>query len=187
MLYAVVGTGRPPLLEDYRQHLLFMTAKHDVSVLFVCLGNICRSPLGEGVLAHRLEQEGLSDRVRVDSAGTGAWHQGEPPDPRSTDVAMRHGITLRGRARLVRAEDFQEFDHIFAMDRANLRDLGYLESEGDGDATLSLFRTFDPDPDEDLDVPDPYYGGPDGFDLMFEMVDRTCAAFVEHLVSELST
>jgi len=87
----------------------------------------------------------------------------------------------------VRAEDFQEFDHIFAMDRANLRDLGYLESEGDGDATLSLFRTFDPDPDGDLDVPDPYYGGPDGFDLMFEMVDRTCAAFVEHLVSELST
>jgi protein-tyrosine phosphatase len=97
----------------------------------VCLGNICRSPLGEGVLAHRLEQEGLSDRVRVDSAGTGAWHQGEPPDPRSTDVAMRHGITLGGRARLVRAEDFQEFDHIFAMDRANLRDLGYLESESD--------------------------------------------------------
>ena len=168
MSYAVVGTGRPPLLEDSRQHLLSMTAKHDVSVLFVCLGNICRSPLGEGVLAHRLEQKGLSDRVRVDSAGTGAWHQGEPPDPRSTDVAMRHGITLRGRARLVRAEDFQEF-------------------EGDGDATLSLFRTFDPDPDGDLDVPDPYYGGPDGFDLMFEMVDRTCAAFVEHLVSELST
>ena len=187
MSYAVVGTGRPPLLEDSRQHLLSMTAKHDVSVLFVCLGNICRSPLGEGVLAHRLEQKGLSDRVRVDSAGTGAWHQGEPPDPRSTDVAMRHGITLRGRARLVRAEDFQEFDHIFAMDRTNLRDLGYLESEGDGDATLSLFRTFDPDPDGDLDVPDPYYGGPDGFDLMFEMVDRTCAAFVEHLVSELST
>ena len=81
-----------------------MTAKPDVSILFVCLGNICRSPLGEGVLAHRLEQEGLSDRVRVDSAGTGAWHEGEQPDPRSTDVAMRHGITLRGSARLVRAE-----------------------------------------------------------------------------------
>ena len=73
------------------------------------------------------------------------------------------------------------------MERTNLRDLGYLESESDGGATLSLFRTFDPDPDGDLDVPDPYYGGPDGFDLMFAMVDRTCAAFVEHLVSELST
>ena len=164
-----------------------MTANHDVSVLFVCLGNICRSPLGEGVLAHRLEQEGLADRVRVDSAGTGAWHQGEAPDPRSAEVAKRNGIELRGRARRVRAEDFHDFDYIFAMDRSNLRDLRYLESESDGGAALALFREFDPHRDGDLDVPDPYYGGPDGFDLMFEMVDRTCAAFVEHLLSELST
>ena len=163
-----------------------MTAKHDVSVLFVCLGNICRSPLGEGVLAHRLEEEGLSDRVRVDSAGTGAWHEGEPPDPRSTDVAMRHGVVLRGQARPVRAEDFHEFDYIFAMDRSNLRDLRYLESESDGGAAPTLFRAFDPQQDGDLEVPDPYYGGPDGFDLMFDMIDRTSAAFVEHLVSELS-
>ena len=164
-----------------------MTAKHDVSVLFVCLGNICRSPLGEGVLAHRLEEEDLSERVRVDSAGTGAWHQGEPPDPRSTEVAMRHGIALRGRARRVSVEDFQEFDYIFAMDRTNLRDLRHLESQGEGGALLTLFREFDPHQDGNLDVPDPYYGGPDGFDLMFDMVDRTCAAFVEHLISELSS
>ncbi len=162
-----------------------MTAKHDVSVLFVCLCNICRSPLGEGVLAHRLEEEGLSDRVRVDSAGTGAWHQGEPPDPRSVEVAMRHGIALEGRARRVTVQDFHEFDYIFAMDRTNLRDLRYLESEGDARAVPTLFRDFDPRQDGDLDVPDPYYGGPDGFDLMFEMIDRTCAAFVEHLLSEL--
>jgi protein-tyrosine phosphatase len=164
-----------------------MTAKHDVSVLFICLGNICRSPLGEGVLAHRLAEADLSDRVRVDSAGTGAWHVGEPPDPRSTEVAMRHGIPLRGRARRVRAEDFNRFDYIFAMDRSNLRDLRHLESQGDGGALLTLFREFDPHPDGDLDVPDPYYGGADGFDLMFEMIDRTCAAFVEHLLSELSS
>ena len=164
-----------------------MTAKHDVSVLFVCLGNICRSPLGEGVLAHRLEEEDLSDRVRVDSAGTGAWHQGEPPDPRSTDVALRHGITLGGRARRVSVEDFHEFDYILAMDRSNLQDLRHLESQGEGGALLTLFREFDPQQDGDLDVPDPYYGGPDGFDLMFDMVDRTCAAFVEHLLSELSS
>ena len=164
-----------------------MTAKHDVSVLFVCLGNICRSPLGEGVLAHRLEEEDLSDRVRVDSAGTGAWHLGEPPDPRSVEVAMRHGIALRGQARSVSVEDFHEFDYIFAMDRTNLRDLRYLEGEGEGGARLSLFREFDPYQDRDLDVPDPYYGGPDGFDLMFDMVDRTCAAFIEHLISELSS
>ena len=164
-----------------------MTAKYDVSVLFVCLGNICRSPLGEGILAHRLEEEDLSNRVHVDSAGTGAWHQGDPPDPRSSEVAMRHGIALRGRARLVSVEDFHEFDYIFAMDRTNLRDLRHLESQGEGGALLTLFREFDPHRDGDLDVPDPYYGGPEGFDLMFDMVDRTCAAFIEHLLSELSS
>lgn len=163
-----------------------MTGKHDVSVLFVCLGNICRSPLGEGVLAHRLGNKGLTDRVRVDSAGTGAWHRGETPDPRSTEVAMHHGITLRGRARLVSVEDFHEFDYIFAMDRTNLQDLRHLESQTEGGALLGLFREFDPEQDGDLDVPDPYYGGADGFDLMFDMVDRTCAAFIEHLLSELS-
>ena len=164
-----------------------MTTRRDVSVLFVCLGNICRSPLGEGVLVHRLDEEGLSDRVSVDSAGTGAWHQGEPPDPRSTEVALRHGIPLRGRARRVRAEDFYDFDYIFAMDDDNLQDLRHLESQGDGGARLTLFREFDPVRDEPLDVPDPYYGGTDGFDVMFEMIDRTCAAFVEHLASELSS
>jgi protein-tyrosine phosphatase len=163
-----------------------MTAEYDVSVLYVCLGNICRSPLGEGVLAHRLEEEDLSSRVRVDSAGTGAWHLGEPPDPRSTEVALRHGIALRGLARRVSVEDFHEFDYIFAMDRANLQDLRHLESQVEEGARLNLFREFDPDKDGDLDVPDPYYGGPDGFDVMFDMIDRTCAAFVGHLVSELS-
>ena len=100
---------------------------------------------------------------------------------------MRHGIALRGRARRVSVEDFQEFDYIFAMDRTNLRDLRHLESQGEGGALLTLFREFDPHQDGDLDVPDPYYGGSDGFDLMFDMVDRTCAAFIEHLLSEFSS
>ena len=100
---------------------------------------------------------------------------------------MRHGITLRGRARCVSVEDFHEFDYILAMDRTNLEDLRHLESQGEGGALLTLFREFDPQQDGDLDVPDPYYGGADGFDLMFDMVDRTCAAFVEHLLSELSS
>ena len=164
-----------------------MTSKHDVSVLFVCLGNICRSPLGEGVLAHRLDQEGLSDRVRVDSAGTGAWHEGEPPDPRSVAAAARHGIPLRGGRRLGRVGACRGFACSLTVWEPNPGAWRYLESESDGGAALSLFRAFDPHQDGDLDVPDPYYGGPDGFDLMFEMVDRTCAAFVEHLLSELST
>ncbi len=134
---------------------------------------------------HRLQSTQRADEV----AGLGKGGPGSrvSADPRSTDVAMRHGVVLRGRARLVRAEDFQEFDYIFAMDGSNLRDLRYLESESDGGAALTLFRSFDPDQDGDLDVPDPYYGGPDGFDLMFDMVDRTCAAFIEHLRSELSS
>ena len=163
-----------------------MTAEYDVSVLYVCLGNICRSPLGEGVLAHRLEEEDLSSRVRVDSAGTGAWHLGEPPDPRSTEVALRHGIALRGLARRVSVEDFHEFDYIFAMDRANLQDLRHLESQVAEGARLNLFREFDPDKDGDLDVPDPYYGGLEGFGVMFDMIARPCATFVVHLVAERS-
>ena len=157
-----------------------------MSVLFVCLGNICRSPLAEGVLSHRLEEAGLSDRVHVDSAGTGAWHVGQAPDVRSIEVAERNGIVLQGRARRTRIEDFFEFDLVLAMDRSNLRDLKDLESGSGSDAAIRLFREFDSDPDGDPDVPDPYYGGQGGFDRVFEIVDRTCAALVDHLRRELA-
>ena len=162
-----------------------MTSTPEISVLFVCLGNICRSPLAEGVLAHRLEEAGLSDQVYVDSAGTGAWHAGQAPDARSAAVAERNGIELRGRARRVRIEDFFEFELVLAMDRSNLQDLKDLESGSGSEAAIRLFREFDPEQDGDPDVPDPYYGGPDGFQRVLEMVDRTCAALVDHLRREL--
>lgn len=149
------------------------------SVLFVCLGNICRSPLAEGVLLHLVEEAGLGDGVRVDSAGTGAWHVGERPDPRSLEVAERHGIELPGRARRVTEDDFHHFDRIVAMDRSNLSDLESLRPEG-ARATLSLLRDHDPDPGEG-EVPDPYYGGDDGFDRVYEMVRRSCAALLDDL------
>ena len=160
-------------------------ASHEYSVLFVCLGNICRSPLAEGVLLHHLKERGLEDRVRVDSAGTGAWHVGERPDPRSLEVAGRHGIELPGTARRVSEGDFFEFDRVFAMDRSNLRDLEGMSGGLEAEARVELFRDHDPDAGHDRDVPDPYYGGDDGFDRVFEMVDRTCRVLVDQIREEL--
>lgn len=152
-----------------------------VSVLFVCLGNICRSPLAEGVFRHRVESAGLQDRIHIDSAGTGGWHVGEPPDPRSRDVAAAHGVSLEGQsARRVAPGDFRTWDWIVAMDRSNLDDLVRLRERHGGDASVVLLRDFDPDPG-DGEVPDPYYGGPGGFDRVFEMVDRSCAALLERI------
>jgi len=153
-------------------------ASRQVSILFVCLGNICRSPLAEGVMEDLLAREGLADRVRVDSAGTGAYHVGESPDPRSVDVAERNGIELTGRARQVEPGDLEAFDYVVAMDRSNLRS---VEQLGDGRARIHLLREFDPDSPDDEDVPDPYYGGPGGFDRVYEMVDRSCRRLLERI------
>lgn len=154
------------------------------SILFVCLGNICRSPLAEGIFVHLARERGVEARVRVDSAGTGGWHVGDPPDPRSVEVARRNGIDLPGRARRVRAEDFGKFDLILAMDRSNLTDLERLRGAAAGRAELRLFRDFDPEAKSDLDVPDPYYGGPSGFDDVFAMVRRTCEGLLEELAED---
>jgi len=153
-----------------------------VSVLFVCLGNICRSPMAEGVFLGLVEDD---ERFVVDSAGTGAWHVGEPADGRARAVAQRHGIRLPSRARQVRPADFEEFDVIVAMDGSNVADLERLQESTGGDAVVKLFREFDPEaPPHDLDVPDPYYGGDDGFDRVFEMVDRAARGLKAHLESE---
>lgn len=157
-----------------------MPASPTTSVLFVCLGNICRSPLAEGVFAHLVESRGLEGRYRVDSAGTGAWHVGELPDPRSREVARRNGVTLPSRARQVTPADLEDFDVVVAMDRNNLDDLESLQSRNGGDARLVLMRDFDPEPGNG-EVPDPYYGGPDGFDKVYEMVHRSARGLLDHL------
>jgi len=156
-----------------------------VSVLFVCLGNICRSPLAEGVFLHLLEREEVAHRFQVDSAGTGAYHVGESPDPRSVDVARRNGITLRGKARQVEASDFRTFDYVLAMDRSNLQALESLRPD-EGGGALHLLRDFDShaDGDGDRDVPDPYYGGPGGFDRIYEMIDRSCRVLLEEILDD---
>ncbi len=156
----------------------------NLSVLFVCLGNICRSPLAEGVLRHLIHERGLEDRVKVDSAGTGAWHVGEGPDRRSVAVAREHGIELEGqRARQVKAVDFQVYDLVIAMDRENLRNLEDLR--GDDEADLHLLREFDAEAEEDLEVPDPYYGGPDGFNHVYRLVRRSCEALLDEVEGRL--
>lgn len=152
-----------------------------VRVLFVCLGNICRSPLAEGVFAALAGERGLAAHYRIDSAGTGGWHAGELPDPRSIDVARRNGIELTSRARKIALNDFDDFDQVIAMDRENLSDLtDLLRARGGGGAELHLLRQFDPEPG-DGQVPDPYYGGDDGFDRVYAMVHRSCTALLDHL------
>jgi protein-tyrosine phosphatase len=155
--------------------------REGVSVLFVCLGNICRSPMAEGVFRHRAREAGAED-LRVDSAGTGAWHAGEPPDPRSVAVARRHGVILEGRARQVEALDFQRFTLIVAMDADNLRELERQRAVVGGGAELRLLREWDPEAGAEREVPDPYYGGTDGFLTVFEMVDRSCRALLEEVL-----
>jgi protein-tyrosine phosphatase len=152
------------------------------SILLVCLGNICRSPLAEGVLRHLAAERGLGDRLRIDSAGTGGWHVGEPPDRRARAVAERHGIRLTGSARRVGTDDFSEFRLVLAMDRSNLRDLEALRDRSGGNGELRLLREFDPEADgDDLDVPDPYYGGPEGFERVFRMILRSAEGVLDAL------
>lgn len=147
------------------------------SVLFVCLGNICRSPLAEGIFRHQAETGGLADRFEVDSAGTGAYHSGEPPDSRSIAVAASHGIRLTGTARQVRADDFGRFDVIVAMDESNRRSLQRLRGGG---ARIVMMRDYDPQAG-DPDVPDPYYGGPGGFERVYRILERACAGLLDEL------
>ena len=139
-------------------------------VLFVCLGNICRSPTAHGVFSHQVSSAGLADRVLVDSAGTGAWHVGEPPDSRATAAARGRGYDLTPlRARQVRSGDFEEFDYILAMDRSNLSHLEAMRPGGYA-GHLGLFLDFHPSPPF-REVPDPYYGGEKGFEDVLDLIE----------------
>ena len=154
----------------------------ETRLLFVCLGNIIRSPLAEHLFDRAVAEAGLDGKFSVDSAGTAAYHIGESPDPRMRRTAAGHGLAYDGRARQVQPEDFERFDMILAMDRSNLRDLRALASTEEERAKVRLMRDFDPDPDEP-DVPDPYYGGPDGFEETFRIVERSVKGLLESLES----
>lgn len=152
-----------------------------VRVLFVCLGNICRSPMAEGLFADQVERSGLSDRFVIDSAGTSGHHAGERADGRMRATASGHGIALTTLARQLRTQDFGTFDFILTMDRSVHRDVLQLKAtRPGGKAEVILMRDFDADADT-LDVPDPYYGGAAGFEEVYQILLRSTAAFLAHL------
>ena len=153
-------------------------------LLFVCMGNICRSPTAEGVMRHVLLEAGLESSVEVDSAGTGAWHVGEPADGRARAAARRRRIELTTIARQVTRADLDEFDLVLAADAANRRDLLRLAGEDPGRrAKVRLLREFDSASLQagDLDIPDPYYGGGDGFEDVLDIVEAACRGLLGEL------
>lgn len=152
-------------------------------VLFVCLGNICRSPTAEGVMRHQLQQAGLAAQVAVDSAGTAAWHIGKAPDPRTCAAAAQRGYRLHElRARQVEAEDFARFDLILAMDHDNLRELQRLRPDSAGAELDLLLRRGGL---AEHEVPDPYYGGSDGFERVLDLVESACERLIEQIRERL--
>jgi protein-tyrosine phosphatase len=168
-----------------------MDRREPIRVCFVCLGNICRSPTAEAILRHllaeeeqqRIERDGVAPAespgripIEVESAGTGDWHVGELRDRRSRAVGERRGIPLSGRARQFTATDFARFHHVVAMDRKNLADLQAMAPDAAARAKLSLLRAHGPE--GELDVPDPYDGGEDGFDRVFDICLAGCRALL---------
>ena len=154
-----------------------MAASCNKKILFVCLGNICRSPTSEVILRHLVKEKGEDEKWEIDSAGTGDWHVGKRPDKRTLQTLKKHGISTEHRARVVTSKDFNKFDIIFAFDESNIRDLKDIRPKA-GKAELKLFGEWDPE--GVTNVEDPYYGDIEGFDVMFEHCFRCCKAFLEH-------
>ncbi|MGP0565265.1 low molecular weight protein-tyrosine-phosphatase [Nitrospina sp. 32_T5] len=152
-----------------------------IEICFVCLGNICRSPLAEGVFQHLVNSQKLQEKIIIDSAGTGNWHVGSPPDRRMESTARKKGVRLTSIAQQFQPGDFRRFDLVIAMDRSNLQSLEYMCPPEVAGQKLKLFRSFDPQANGDLDVPDPYYGGQSGFEDVFEIVNRTCPQILEYI------
>ncbi|WP_377155471.1 low molecular weight protein-tyrosine-phosphatase [Roseateles sp. UC29_93] len=151
----------------------------ELSILFVCTGNICRSPTAEGVLRHQLVEMGLADRVHVDSAGVQGWHAGEAPDERSQDHARKRGYELCDqRARALRTDDFERFDLLVAMDGGHLRELRRR-------CPAALQHKISLLPGE-IEVPDPYYGGADGFEQVLDLLESGCGRLAQIAATRLA-
>ena len=151
-----------------------------VKVLFVCLGNICRSPTADGLFQKLVSDAGLTKRIQVDSAGTASWHHGRAPDPRSIAAAKKRGFDLSGlRARAIKRSDFDEFDYILAMDENNLADLHSLKPAG-YTGQLGLFLAFSSQKNY-REVPDPYHGGSEGFEVVLDLVEDAAAGLLKSI------
>ncbi len=152
-----------------------------VAVSFVCMGNICRSPTAEAVMRHLVREAGLQDAIAIDSAGTGAWHVGEERDRRSRTVAKQRGMPITGLARQFVRGDFDCFDLVLALDEENARELRRLAPTDEARARIHLLREFDRDAAPGAEVPDPYYGGPEGFERVFDICLSACRGLLAHL------
>ncbi|WP_421915528.1 low molecular weight protein-tyrosine-phosphatase [Mesorhizobium sp.] len=162
-----------------------MSAKPIGSILFVCLGNICRSPLAEGVFRAVLAERGLDHNVLIDSAGTGGWHAGEAPDRRSIAIAALHGVDISGqKARKVTLDDFSGSDLVLGMDRSNVTDLKALAPAAMRDRVQLFLELAEGRP---RDVPDPYYDGPEAFSSVYRMIRTASEALATRLEARLST
>ncbi len=162
-----------------------ITEERPFRICFVCLGNICRSPTAEGIFQHLVNERGLQAFFEIDSAGTSGWHEGELPNSKSRQVALRHGVDLVTRSRPFRPFDLDYFDLMLAMDRRNLRDMLSLASMESQRTKVRLMRDFGPDGNGD--VPDPYYGGMDGFEDVFQILRRSCSALLDQLQTAIPT
>lgn len=153
-----------------------------INILFVCMGNICRSPTAQGVFRDMVDKQGLSEYIATDSAGTIDYHAGSKPDRRARETAVKRGLDLSDlRARIVTSDDFERFDYVIAMDRANYADLEALCPPG-REERLHLFLDFAPD-QPIREVPDPYYGGVAGFDRVFNLVEEASRGLLEKIMS----
>jgi protein-tyrosine phosphatase len=151
-------------------------------LLFVCLGNICRSPSAENIMNYSIAQAGLQDKIICDSAGTSSYHVGAPPDRRMSAAAVKRGLELKGKARQLRPSDLERFDMILAMDRENYQDILYLDREGKYADKVRLMCDFAKN-HGDREVPDPYYGGEDGFDYVIDLLFDACDGLLDRVIN----
>ncbi|GAB4544306.1 MAG: low molecular weight protein-tyrosine-phosphatase [Pleurocapsa sp.] len=151
-------------------------------LLFVCLGNICRSPSAENIMNYLIREANLENKIICDSAGTSSYHVGAPPDRRMRAAAAKRNIKLEGRSRKLQPIDLERFDLILAMDKENYQDILYLDREGKYEAKIYLMCDFANDR-TDREVPDPYYGGSDGFDYVIDLLLDTCAGLLDYVVN----
>lgn len=154
-------------------------------IMFVCMGNICRSPLAHGVFQRMVTAQGLGDHFEIESSGTTGYHVGEMPDHRMSQTAHSHGYDLNHRARRFMPHDLEDFDLILPMDKENMQDILRHVSDKNQVPKVKLFRDFDPQGYPGSEVPDPYYGGAEGFENVFDIVERTSKSLLELLKEEL--